>query len=430
MTQHQGLNQTGARGPEPHTAACLAVGSELLGDVKTDRNSLEITATLAHYGFRVCEKRIVGDDADMIAAGLRELAARYEVVVVTGGLGPTADDVTREGVAAAFDRQLGPDPVVERRLAEWFRKLGRSMPDICRSMARVVEGSKVLVNDRGAAPGLMVETNGCLVAVFPGVPWEMRGMLARDLVPELERRSGGVGLSRRTLLLGGVVESQIEQKISPLYERFGRENVTILASFGVLRLVLSASGPRAESGAVLERMEGAFRKTLQDDVVGVDIDSIAEAVVPELARCGVTLATAESCTGGMVGAEVTSVSGSSDAYLGGVVSYSNEAKTTFVDVPEHLLIAHGAVSAEVAEAMAAGVRRRFGADVGLAVTGIAGPTGGTDEKPVGLVYWAVADAEGAVCDHRVFRGSRDIVRRWSTNMVLDLLRRHVISGAS
>lgn len=411
-------------------AACLAVGSELLGDLKLDRNSLEITRVLAANGFEVCEKRVVGDCATTISSNLRDLASRNEVVVVTGGLGPTADDVTREGVAEAFGRELCSDPEIEAWLRDRYRKLSRPMPQICKSMARVVGGARVLLNQRGSAPGMLVDVGESVVAVFPGVPWEMQEMLTRDLAPELSKRSKGKVRANRTLLLAGVVESEIEERIAHVYNEFGRENVTILASYGVLRLVLSCRCAAASINDRLDVMESAFREILGDDVAGTDVDSVAAALVPLLIRRGLTLATAESCTGGLVGAALTGVSGSSEAYLGGIVSYSNEAKMAFVDVPEALLIEHGAVSSEVAGAMAEGVRRRFDADWGLGVTGIAGPTGGTADKPVGLVHWAVAGPSGAISRHRVFRGGREIVRQWSVNMVLDLLRRSIADGRS
>ncbi len=407
------------------TAACIAVGSELLGDAKLDLNSLEITRTLERFGFDVVEKRVVGDDVDRIAGAVRELTASCDVVVVTGGLGPTADDVTREGVARALNRPLVFDPEVAQWIRTRYQGYGREMPGIARAMAEVIEGSIVIPNEAGSAPGIMIEDDGRLVAVFPGVPWEMRSMVASHLEPWLESHSGGEARRSRTLLLGGVVESEAEQRIRHLYDDFGRENITILASFGVLRLVLTATGDEETATARLDEMEAAFREILGDDVAGVDVAGPADVVVGELIERDRTVATAESCTGGMVGAALTTVSGASAVYLGGVVSYSNEVKEGLVGVPHELLVAHGAVSEPVARAMAEGIRNRLGTDWGLGVTGIAGPTGGTEEKPVGLVHWAVAGPSGTVADHRVFPGDRDIVRQWSVNSVLDLLRREL-----
>lgn len=407
------------------TAACLAVGSELLGDAKLDLNSLEITQSLERFGFDVVEKRVVGDNIDRISEAVRHLLSTCEVVIVTGGLGPTADDVTRQGVATALGRPLVHDPDVEAWITQRYEKHGRVMPAIGRSMAMVIEGSEVIRNSTGSAPGIVVQEGTSLLVVLPGVPWEMRSMVASHVEPLLKARGRGMLRRSRSLLIGGVVESDGEQRVSHLYDRFGREDVTILASFGVLRLVLTASGEGNTISDRLHEMEEAFKEVLGPDIAGIDIPDLAHAVVPALIDSGQTLATAESCTGGMVGAALTGVSGSSEPYMGGVISYSNHVKEAMVGVPHELLIEHGAVSEPVARAMAEGVRERFSTDWGLGVTGIAGPSGGTEEKPVGLVHWAVAGPTGVVAQHRVFPGDRAIVRQWSCNVVLDLLRRQL-----
>jgi nicotinamide-nucleotide amidase len=414
---------------EHRTAGCLAVGSELLGDRRLDSNSLTITRTLARYGISVDEKRVVGDSVDLVATAIREMTARHDLVVVTGGLGPTADDVTRDAVARAFDRGIAPSAEVEDWIRQRYRDLGRTMPDVCLTMARVVDGSRPLHNNRGSAPGLIVETHGRILAVFPGVPYEMEEMLERDLVPEIAAWSGGAAKISRTLLLGGVVESDTEEKVRHLYDRFGRENVTILASYGVVRLVLSAEGDEAAARRRVLTMEAAFREVLGDDVAGVDIDGLAEIVLQQLRQRRQTLATAESCTGGLISADLTEVPGASDVFLGGVVSYSNDVKERFLDVPHDTLVAHGAVSDEVARAMAAGVRKALKADWSIGITGIAGPGGGSAEKPVGLVHWAVAGPQRIESRRRVFLGDRSIIRRWSVNAALDLLRRCLLETA-
>ncbi len=406
-------------------AACVAVGSELLGDSRVDTNSLSVTAALARIGIRVVEKRVLGDDVHVVAAALAELLGRVDVVVITGGLGPTADDITREAVAAAVGRSLLVDPDLESRIRERFAAFGRNMPAIASAMARVVEGSRPLTNLTGSAPGLLLEVDGRFLVALPGVSWEMREMLEHEVVPELARRTAGDTLLHRTLVLGGVVESGVETRVRPLYERFGREAVTILAAVGVVRLVLSAEGAPAAAGARLDEMEDTFRAVLGEDVAGVDVDGLAPSVVAALAARGATVATAESCTGGLLGGEITAVSGSSAVFLGGVVSYSNEVKERLVGVPHDLLLVHGAVSEPVACAMADGVRVRLGADWGVGITGIAGPAGGTEDKPVGLVHWAVAGPEGVDARHAVFPGDRAAVRRWSVNSALDLLRRRL-----
>jgi nicotinamide-nucleotide amidase len=409
------------------SAACLAVGSELLGEQRLDSNSLAITHTLARYGVTVEEKRVVGDSIGRLAAAIRELFDRHDVVVITGGLGPTADDITRDAVAAGFDRKIEASAEVEGWIRARYAELGRQMPDICLTMARVVEGSTPLRNNRGSAPGLIIEDDDRLLAVFPGVPWEMEEMLERDLEPRVAQMCPGVRKVSRTLLLGGVVESDTEEKIQHLYQDFGRENITILASYGVLRLVLSAEGEESAAEKQLDKMEIAFRQVLIDDVAAVDAGGLPEVVLESLRLNRQTLAVAESCTGGLMAAHLTDVPGASDVFLGGVVSYSNEAKEQMIDVPHDMLVEHGAVSEEVGRAMAEGVRERFGADWGAGITGIAGPTGGTEEKPVGLVHWAVAGPDGVSAKHRVFLGDRSIVREWSLNATLDLLRRRLLA---
>ena len=410
------------------TAACLAVGSELLGEEKLDRNSLTITRALAGYGIAVTEKRVVGDDVDWVASAIRDLIDRHDLVVTTGGLGPTADDVTRDAVALALDRPIHHSDEVERWIRDRYSAHGRDMPLYGPAMARVVEGSRPLPNNRGTAPGILVDLRGRLLAVLPGPPWEMEEMLERDLLPELLLWNPGAIRVSRTLVLGGVFESDVEESVRHLYERFGRENVSILASFGMVRLVLNAEGEEVNALRHLDVMERAFREVLGDDVAGVDVSGLSEVAVNELRRRDQTLATAESCTGGLVSARLTDVPGASEAFVGGVVSYSNNIKEHQLGVPLEVLVEHGAVSEEVARAMAIGARTRLEADWGIGITGIAGPTGGTEDKPVGLVHWAVAGPNGVWAEHRVFPGDRTVVREWSLNSTLDLLRRRMVEN--
>jgi len=259
------------------TAACLAVGSELLGEHRLDSNSLTITRALVQHGMTLDEKRVVGDSVERVAKAIRELFDRHDLVVVTGGLGPTADDVTRDAVARAFNREIVTDAEVEGWIRARYAELGRDMPEICTTMARVVAGSRPLRNNRGSAPGLLLEDDGRILAVFPGVPWEMEEMLERDLVSEIAGWNPGFSKISRTLLLGGVVESDTEVKIRHLYDRFGREDITILASYGVLRLVLSAEGDEDSATRQLDVMEAAFREVLGMDVAAVDVDDLPRA---------------------------------------------------------------------------------------------------------------------------------------------------------
>jgi nicotinamide-nucleotide amidase len=388
-----------------------------------DRNSLAITAALARFGVVMAEKRVAGDDVDLVAGAIAELIARHDVVVVTGGLGPTADDVTRDAVALALDRAIDHSDEVERLIRARYEAQGRTTPKYAPQMARVVAGSRILPNNRGTAPGMLFDLGGRILAVLPGPPWEMEEMLERDLLPEVELGSGGAVRLTRTIVLGGVYESDVEERVRLLYERFGRDTISILAAYGVVRLILAAEGDDTAARRHLDEMERVFRDTLGDDVAGVDVAGLPEAVIDLLRDRKESLATAESCTGGLVGARLTDVPGASEVYAGGVVSYSNEVKEHQLGVPLETLVDHGAVSEEVAIAMAEGVRARLGVDWGVGITGIAGPGGGTEDKPVGLVRWAVAGPVGVEARHRVFPGNRTVVREWSLNSALDLLRR-------
>jgi nicotinamide-nucleotide amidase len=403
-------------------AGFIAVGSELLRTDRLDTNSILAERVLSRAGFSLIEKRCVEDDASAVAVAVRELMARTELVLVSGGLGPTADDVTREGVAQALGRALVREPELADALAARFRRLGRPIPEIALRMADVVEGAEALRNPLGTAPGQLLEVEGRALVLLPGVPTEFEQILTGHLLP---RWGAASGVLTRALRLAGVYESQVEQRVSPLYERFGRERVTILASRGQVSLVLSASGPRA--AAEIAEMDAAFSAAAGADLFGRDEATLAGAVLDLLGAHGWRLATAESCTGGLLGFQLTAVPGSSTSFLGGVIAYANPLKENLLGVRREILDAHGAVSREVAEAMARGACA-LGAECGLAVTGIAGPGGGTAEKPVGTVHLAAAAPSGLRHVARRFSGDRQMVREFSTNFALDLLRRHLLEA--
>ncbi len=411
------------------SGACLGVGSELLTPFRVDSNSLEVTRALEDAGIEVVAKAVVGDDESAIADMVRDLLGKADLVVLTGGLGPTADDVTREGVARALGRPLVEDQSLVKMIRSRYRRHGREMPPFAAHMARVVEGATVLPNRLGAAAGMLIRQGEKLVAVLPGVPHEMRQMLEDELVPYLRGATEDARVLRRTLFLAGVYESDVERRIAPLYDRFGRANVTVLCGPGVLRIVLTTRGEAGAAERRLEEMTRAFAEVVGEDLVAVDREDLAGVVLERLQAAGHTLVTAESCTGGLLGGELTAVPGSSEVYLGGVISYSNASKMRELAVDAGLLEREGAVSESVARAMAEGVRERFTATWGIGVTGIAGPGGGTADKPVGLVYWAVAGPGGTVAQHRVFPGDRQHVRRCTVSMALDLLRRELERGS-
>lgn len=403
-------------------AAFVAVGSELLRTDRVDTNSVLTGRLLAACGFAFVEKRCVEDDAGAIATAISELLPRAELVIVSGGLGPTADDVTREAAARALGVELKRDPRLETALVELYRRRGRKVQPFALKMADVLSGAEVLSNPVGTAPGQLVSVSGRTLVLLPGVPVELEEILTRHLLP---RWSASAGVRTRTLRLSGVYESLVEERVSPLYDRFGRERVTILAARGQVLLVLSATGESAE--AELSAMEAAFAAAVGPDLYGHDDDTLAGVVLEMLARRGWRLATAESCTGGLIGAHVTAVPGSSTSYVGGVVAYANELKRRLLGVPEEILSERGAVSREAALAMAEGARA-LGAECGLAVTGVAGPSGGTDEKPVGTVHIAAATPAATRHAQHRFPGNRAMVREITANFALDLLRRALVEA--
>lgn len=406
-------------------AAILAIGSELLGTERLDTNSLRLTAALDRHGVELRKKAVVGDSEADLAAEMRALLARVDLVLVTGGLGPTADDVTRPAVAAALGRGLHLDLEVLAALEERFRSFARRMPEVNRRQAEVIDGAVVLPNARGTAPGLRVDADGVTIFLFPGVPYEMEGMIADQLEPWLAERSGGIARESVTLKIAGLPESEVEERIAPAYDEFGRESITILAGGGEVKLIATVAGPEAERAARLAAVTERLASLAGDSVYTRNADDTLEKVVGDLLRReSATLATAESCTGGLLAERLTRVPGSSDYFLGGVVTYSNPQKTRLLGVPEPLLAEHGAVSEPVARAMAEGACRALGTGYGAGITGVAGPGGGSEAKPVGTVHVAVASPGGRVA-HRRFRfpGDRERVRWFASQLALEMLRR-------
>lgn len=414
-------------------AAILAVGSELLGTDRLDTNSLKLTGVLERYGVELRRKGVVGDSVEEMADELRALLSRYGLVLVTGGLGPTADDVTREAVAQALGRGLALDEEVLATIERRFREHGRVMPSVNRKQAEVIDGAVLIPNARGTAPGMRIEGIGGMgstLFLFPGVPFELEGMIESDLIPWLAERSGGVGRETATLKVACLPESVVEERVRPAYDEFGREWITILASPGEIRLRSTAEGPEPERRRRLEAMTARLRELAGDAVYAFREEDTLETVVGDLLRkAGATLTVAESCTGGLLAERITRVAGSSDYFLGGAVTYTNELKTQVLGVSPEMLAEHGAVSEPVARAMAEGVRRVFHSDYGAGITGVAGPGGGSEAKPVGTVHIAVAGPDGRL-EHRKIRfpGDRERVRAQSAQLALDLLRRMLLAS--
>ncbi len=402
-------------------AAIIAVGSELLGSSRLDTNSLWLTAKLESIGFTVVRKACIGDDDAAIADELRHAARNASLVLVTGGLGPTADDRTREAVAEFSGGRLRIDEGMLADIRSRFARRGIPMPAINEKQALAVEGSRPLVNPRGSAPGIWLEWDGVILACLPGVPSEMKGMFEDLVLPELESRFGAAAHHRRVLKIAAMGESLVEERVASVYEKWKDHTFTILASVGEVQLHLVASGSEEAARSVLDAQTADFERVLPGNIFGRDGDTLESAVGALLRARSATLATAESCTGGLIAQRLTDVAGSSDYFRGAIVAYANDVKTEWLGVRKETLAAHGAVSEETAREMAEGARSRFRSDYAVSATGVAGPGGGTPEKPVGTVWIAVA---GKTSRARLLRppGDRNMIRGWTCAAALEMLR--------
>jgi nicotinamide-nucleotide amidase len=408
-------------------AEIIAVGSELLTPFRLDTNSLFLTAQLNEVGLRVVNKAVVGDAPDEMRSSFEHALERADVVVSCGGLGPTDDDRTRQTVADLLGRKLHRDEEVLRSIHERFRRFGRAMPQINERQAMVIEGATVLKNPRGTAPGLWLEAQDHIIVLLPGVPQELRALMETEVKPRLLKLGIRERLYTRELRITGIFESDVEQRVSPLYEQYPDTETTILAAPTGIQLhprLWSDDPKKAE--ATLDEMVKRMALALGEHLVSTRGESLEEIVAHLLTENRATIAVAESCTGGLLAERLTSLPGSSAYFVGGVVCYSNELKTSLVGVPAELIEAKGAVSSEVALALASGIRRLTGATLGLGVTGIAGPSGATPEKPVGLVHISIADERGPRETAIQLPGDRERIRQFSTQRALNLVRRHYL----
>jgi nicotinamide-nucleotide amidase len=417
--------------PSGQISEIIAVGSELLGSTRLDTNSLFITQALAALGIQVTAKAVVGDDRARLRDLFRLALQRADLVVLTGGLGPTDDDLTRDAVADALGLTLVEDDAITTRIRERFERRGLRMPEINRKQAMVPEGAIVLPNPHGSAPGLVIPAGPKLVVLLPGPPRELKPMLTALCQPSgvLGARAGGERLHTVSIFTTGLSESHVEEIAQPLYSQWreGTDPIetTILATPGQIELHLTLrSDDEARARVVLEEARRRLVDALGDCAFCVDGRSLPQVVGDMLRERGLTLAAAESCTGGLLLARMTEIPGSSAYVRGGVVAYSNEVKMDLLGVDPAIIAAHGAVSEPAAIAMADGVHTRTGADVCVAITGIAGPSGGSETKPVGTVVIAtrVTEQPLSVRTH-LFPGARDIVRLQATQSALDRVRR-------
>ena len=412
-------------------AEIIAVGSELLTPYRLDTNSLFLTDELNHLGIRVVHKTIVGDAPDEMRSSFRHAIESADVIVSSGGLGPTDDDRTRQTVADLLGRKLHTDEGVLQHIQERLRRYGRTMPGINARQALVPEGATILPNPRGTAPGLWLESDGHIVILLPGVPGELRALFEAEVKPRLARLGDKQRLFTRDLRILGLPESEVEARVSPLYALYPETETTILTSPAGIQLHPSAwSDDAAKAERLLDEIAGRMALVLGENLYSTRGEAMEDVVARILTENRASIAVAESCTGGMIAERLTNVPGSSAYFVGGVVCYSNSLKTSLAGVPAETIESKGAVSAEVALALAEGIRKRTGAQLGLGVTGIAGPGGGSPEKPVGLVHIGIVGERGSGEKEFRFVGDRDRVRQFATQAALNMVRKYFPSPAN
>jgi len=413
-------------------AEIIAVGSELLTPYRRDTNSLFLTEKLNQLGVEVGFKTIVGDNREHIVSVARVALGRANIVILMGGLGPTEDDLTREAVAEALGLELKRNPEVLGELYARFAARRMKMPENNARQADVLAGAILLANANGTAPGQWIEGTrqgeDRIVILLPGPPNELRPLFEQQCMERLRAKVPPQFIATRVLKVAMMPESKVDAIAAPIYRRHKKVQTTILAAAaGEVQLHLRARGTTPPEGeAAVNVLAEELEDALDEHIFSRGGESLEQIVEYYLEMRGATLAVAESCTGGLLAERLTSISGSSRSFVAGAVTYANESKTVLADVPAVLIARHGAVSREVAAAMAEGIRQRCHATLGVGITGIAGPTGGTKEKPVGLVYHALADGRKTEIIERRFPGDRERVRWWATQQALDMLRRKLM----
>ncbi len=411
----------------------LTVGTELLLGFTIDTNAAEVARSLASIGVEVVRRTSVGDDLTAIQDAVGAAIDRTGAVLVTGGLGPTRDDVTKHAVSRLLDMPLEFHDEIWQQLVERFRSLGREPAASNRSQAEVPRGGTVLRNRWGTAPGLWLESPRGLVIMLPGVPIEMRNLLNQEVMPRLAPRAGNLVVRSRTVRTTAIPESTLAERLGDIEAAVHPLGLAYLPGLEGVDLRLTSWGTdAATSDARLEAAAAEVRRRAGENVYGEDEDTLAAIVVAQLRKQGLTIGVAESCTGGLLGGRLTDVPGSSEAFRGGIIAYDNSVKVGQLGVPEALLVAHGAVSEPVAQAMAEGVRLRLKVDLGVAITGVAGPGGGTPEKPVGTVWLSVAGLGDIYSRRTIFLGSRPEIRARAVQTALFMVHQRLLcrSGSS
>ena len=412
-------------------AEIIAIGSELLTPFRQDTNSLFLTEKLNQLGVEVRFKSVVGDRREDLVANARIALSRSDIVIFMGGLGPTEDDLTRECVAEALEIGLKRNPDLVAALYKRFAERRIKMPPNNERQADVLAGAEVVSNPNGTAPGQWLDTQfesaRRIVILLPGPPRELKPLFETEYMPRLEAVVPPQFIATRELKIAMLGESDVDHRAAPIYTRYEDVETTILAGAGEVQLHLKA---RSDSLQYAQKRVNDLADELQDEfdeaVFSAAGESLEQIVGYYLQMRGLTIAVAESCTGGLLAERLTSISGSSRYFLGGAIVYSNDLKTKFADVPPLLIAEKGAVSKEVAVALAEGIRKRCNASIGVGITGVAGPTGGTDDKPVGLVFHAVTDGKDPDVKERKFPGDRSRIRQFASQMALDMVRRRLM----
>ncbi len=409
----------------------IAVGSELLTPYRRDTNSLYLTDRLNQLGVAVIFKTVVGDRRSHLANAVRVALGRSDIVITMGGLGPTEDDVTRQAVADALGIRLRRNPEIIGALYARFASRRIQMAENNARQADVLDGSIILENDRGTAPGQWLDIvygeHRKLVILLPGPPSEIKAMFDMQCMERLRAIAPVRFIAQRVLKAAMIGESQADSRIAPIYTRYHDVETTILAHCGDITLNLSCAKSSPDTAQQrVDELAGKIEEELDEFIYSSQGESLEQIVLDYLGMHGATLAVAESCTGGLVAQRLTTISGSSRSFLGGAVVYSDELKTSFAGVPKSMIEEQGAVSREVAAALADGIRRKASSTLGVGVTGIAGPGGGSEEKPVGLVYVAVSDGKQTDVVEKRFGGERETIRFWASQQALDMVRRRLM----
>jgi nicotinamide-nucleotide amidase len=408
-------------------AEIIAIGSELLTPHRTDTNSLWLTERLNSVGIEVQLKTVVGDHEPILEETVRDALRRSDVIISTGGLGPTEDDITRKVFARVTGRQLKLDFAVLEQIRERFASRGYQMTPNNERQALILQGGVVLPNPNGSAPGIKLEHEGKLVVLLPGPPRENQPMFNDYVMPDLERLSRGVRISKRVLKVTGLGESALDEMIAPIYKEYTNPSTTILFTDSEIEIHLTANAETAaRAEGVVDELTDKLEEKLGYYCYSTRGESLEEVVGHRLRLKQFTIATAESCTGGLVAERLTRVPGSSDYFIGSVVSYSGEAKVRLLDVAEELIEQQGAVSGEVAEAMARGVKARMNSTIAVSVTGTTGPGGGTDSVPVGTVYIGLADDVVTSNRRLILPGDRHLIRWRASTAALEMIRRRYL----